>query len=241
VSYCVGVVANYNTNFRTVKRQHLRDVHFTECVQPMFRIALQTTSNGPNLMNVMRLAIAGLMLSLGLTSLADAACQGPLDVSYRRLADKQDEHLCTAYAGKVLLIVNTASKCGFTPQYEGLEALHARLQSRGFAVLGFPSNDFMEQEPGNEQEIAEFCTLTYGVKFPMFEKVVVKGDAATPLYRDLTSATGQAPGWNFHKYLIDRSGKVVANFGSRTAPDDAGMLAQIERLLNESAPPKAAD
>ena len=187
-------------------------------------------------MNLMRLAIAGLTLSLALASAAEAACQGPLDASYRRLADKQDEHLCTTYAGQVLLIVNTASKCGFTPQYEGLEALHARLQSRGFAVLGFPSNDFMGQEPGTEKDIAEFCTLTYGVKFPMFEKVVVKGDAATPLYRDLTAATGQAPGWNFHKYLIDRSGKVVANFDSKTAPDNAEMLAQIEKLLRAPVP-----
>ncbi len=187
-------------------------------------------------MNVLHLAIAGLVMSLGLTSVVDAACQGPLDVTYRRLAGKQDEHLCTAYAGKVLLIVNTASKCGFTPQYEGLEALHERLQPRGFAVLGFPSNDFMGQEPGSEQEIAEFCTLTYGVKFPMFEKVVVKGDAATPLYRDLVGATGQEPGWNFHKYLIDRNGKVVANFDSRTVPDDAEMLAQIEKLLQAPVP-----
>ncbi|MGQ0801299.1 MAG: glutathione peroxidase [Pseudomarimonas sp.] len=192
-------------------------------------------------MNVMRLVITGLMLGLGLTSVVAAACQGPLDVSYRRLAGEQDEHLCTAYAGKVLLIVNTASKCGFTPQYEGLEALHERLQARGFAVLGFPSNDFMGQEPGSEKEIAEFCTLTYGVKFPMFEKVVVKGDAATPLYRDLAKATGQEPGWNFHKYLIDRSGKVVANFGSRTAPDDVEMLAKIERLLEAPVPAKVAE
>ena len=168
---------------------------------------------------------------------ASAACAGALDVSYRKLASEVSVHLCEAYAGKVLLIVNTASKCGFTPQYEGLEALHARLSGRGFAVLGFPSNDFMGQEPGSEEEIAEFCTLTYGVKFPMFEKVVVKGDDATPLYRALREATGESPGWNFHKYLVDREGKVVASFGSRTKPDDAKLLEQIEALL---AAPAAA-
>ncbi len=168
---------------------------------------------------------------------ASAACAGALDVSYRRLASEESVRLCEAYAGKVLLIVNTASKCGFTPQYEGLEALHARLAERGFAVLGFPSNDFMGQEPGSEEEIAEFCTLTYGVKFPMFEKVVVTGDEATPLYRALRQATGEAPGWNFHKYLVDREGKVVASFGSRTKPDDAKLLEQIESLL---AAPAAA-
>ncbi len=182
--------------------------------------------------------LTGLCLALGLFAapVAQAACDGALDVEYRRLAGEQRERLCEAYAGQVLLVVNTASKCGFTPQYEGLEALHSRLQGRGFAVLGFPSNDFMGQEPGNEKDIAEFCTLTYGVQFPMFEKVVVKGDEATPLYQRLAEATGQAPGWNFHKYLIDRSGKVVASFGSATAPDDAAMLEQIETLLAAPAP-----
>nr|WP_183959923.1 glutathione peroxidase [Chiayiivirga flava] len=158
------------------------------------------------------------------------ACPDLLNRDYRPLAGKQPTSLCQ-YEGKVLLVVNTASKCGFTPQYEGLEALHARLAERGFAVLGFPSNDFMGQEPGSEAEIQEFCTLTYGVKFPMFEKVHVVGDEVTPLYRDLEQATGEAPGWNFHKYLIDRSGKPVGSFGSRTKPDDAALLERIEALL----------
>jgi glutathione peroxidase len=104
----------------------------------------------------------------------------------------------------VVLIVNTASKCGLTPQYEGLEAMHQKYAAKGFAVLGFPSNDFMGQEPGSEQQIQEFCTLTYGVKFPMFEKVVVRGAQATPLYRDLARAAGEQPKWNFHKYLVGR-------------------------------------
>lgn len=159
-----------------------------------------------------------------------------LDHSFRRLAGKETVNLQQAYAGKVLLVVNTASKCGFTPQYEGLEAMHAKYSARGFAVLGFPSNDFMGQEPGSEEEIAEFCTLTYGVKFPMFEKVQVRGAGATPFYKALKEATGDAPGWNFHKYLIDRRGKVVASFGSKTRPDDPQLIAQIESLLAEPVP-----
>lgn len=176
-------------------------------------------------------------LAAGLLAAAPAvAGEGLLDRDYRVLAGKDTVNLAQAYGGRVLLVVNTASKCGFTPQYEGLEALHAKYGERGFAVLGFPSNDFMGQEPGSEEEIQEFCTLTYGVKFPMFEKVQVRGDGATPLYRDLAAATGEQPGWNFHKYLIDRSGKVVASFGSRTKPEDPKLVAEIERLLAEPAP-----
>jgi glutathione peroxidase len=166
------------------------------------------------------------------------AGQGVLDHSYRRLAGKETVNLRKAYAGDVLLVVNTASKCGFTPQYEGLEAMHARYKDRGFAVLGFPSNDFMGQEPGTEKQIQEFCRLTYGVKFPMFQKVHVKGEQATPLYRDLKAATGEEPGWNFHKYLVDRQGRVVASFGSRTTPTDPALVAKLEELL---AAPRPAD
>jgi glutathione peroxidase len=176
-----------------------------------------------------------LSMAVALPALSHA-CSELLDVEYRALAGSEAVRLCDAYQGQVLLVVNTASKCGFTPQYEGLEALYSRLQPQGFAVLGFPSNDFMGQEPGTEEEIAEFCTLTYGVQFPMFEKVQVTGADATPLYRRLASSTGVEPGWNFHKYLLDRSGNVVASFGSRTKPDDAEMLARIEALLAEPAP-----
>ena len=161
-----------------------------------------------------------------------------LDQNYRPLAGKSAINLQKKYRGQVLLVVNTASKCGFTPQYDGLESLHTRLKARGFAVLGFPSNDFMGQEPGSEKDIQDFCRLTYGVKFPMFEKVSVVGDKATPFYKSLTEITGVAPGWNFHKYLIDRNGNVVANFGSRVKPDDAQMLAQIEKLLAQPKPKK---
>lgn len=197
----------------------------------------------------MRWVLMAGLLALGGAALAgaqaeptstDTAATGVLDHDFRPLAGKEAVNLRRAYGGRVLLLVNTASKCGFTPQYEGLEALHARLEPRGFAVLGFPSNDFMGQEPGTEEEIRDFCTLTYGVKFPMFEKVVVKGDAATPLYRELAAATGVEPGWNFHKYLVDREGRVVASFGSRTKPDDPALLAAIEKLLAQPLPPSAA-
>jgi glutathione peroxidase len=159
-----------------------------------------------------------------------------LDHTYRRLAAKEQVNLREAYGGNVLLVVNTASKCGYTPQYDGLEALHAKYKDRGFAVLGFPSNDFLGQEPGTEQQIQEFCKNTYGVQFPMFEKVHVKGDEATPLYRDLAAATGEAPGWNFHKYLLDRSGRVVASFPSKVKPDDPKLLEAIEALLATPRP-----
>ena len=171
----------------------------------------------------------GFVALLGLAASALAA--GLLDVTYRPLGGKTPVNLKEKYAGQVLLVVNTASKCGYTPQYEGLEALNQRYAAKGFAVLGFPSNDFRGQEPGTEKEIQEFCTLTYGVKFPMFEKVSVIGENATPLYKALTQATGTAPGWNFHKYLISRDGRVVANFPSKIKPDDPALVAAIEREL----------
>lgn len=186
-------------------------------------------------MKLKSLKILILMVLAGVSAAALAA--GLLDVSYRPLAGKAPVNLKKAYAGQVLLIVNTASKCGYTPQYEGLESLHQRYAGQGFSVLGFPSNDFKGQEPGSEKEIQEFCTLTYGVKFPMFEKVVVTGDNATPLYKSLAQATGTAPAWNFHKYLIGRDGRVVANFPSKTAPDDPALVAAIERELKA---PRAA-
>jgi glutathione peroxidase len=167
-----------------------------------------------------------------------ASAGGLLDRTYRPLAGKEPVNLNETYAGQVLLVVNTASKCGFTPQYEGLEALQKQYAAQGFSVLGFPSNDFMGQEPGTEAEIKEFCTLTYGVQFPMFEKVHVKGPDATALYRDLAAATGVSPGWNFHKYLIGRDGRVVADFSSKVKPDDAGLVAAIERELKAPRPGK---
>lgn len=175
----------------------------------------------------------------GLSAVVFAAGGGLLDHTYRPLAGKTPVNLDQAYRGQVLLVVNTASKCGFTPQFEALEGLHARYKARGFAVIGFPSGDFMAQEFTDEKKIQEFCTLTYGVKFPMFQKVHVKGDEATPFYKALATATGEAPKWNFHKYLIGRDGKVVANFGSRTKPDAPEVIAAIEAALRQSAPKNA--
>ena len=163
-------------------------------------------------------------------------CGDLVAAKFRPLAGKETVDLCKAYAGKVLLVVNTASKCGYTPQYEGLEALNAKYADRGFAVLGFPSNDFRQQEPGTESEIRDFCTLTYGVKFPIFEKVHVKEESAHPFYAGLAAASGgRYPSWNFYKYLIDRNGKVVADFASKVAPDDRDLVTRIEGLLAEPA------
>jgi len=181
-----------------------------------------------------RLGIALVAIALGMAPAM--AGKALLDQDYRRLAGTQTVNLASEYRGQVLLVVNTASKCGNTPQYEALEAMYSKYKGRGFAVLGFPSNDFLGQEPGSEKQIQEFCTLTYGVKFPMFEKVHVKGRDATPLYRELAQETGTEPGWNFHKYLIDRQGRVVANFSPRTQPDDPALVAKLEQLLAAPAP-----
>ncbi len=184
-----------------------------------------------------RMVLAGLALVFAPVFATETAL---LDLEYRRLAGTEKLNLAAEYAGDVLLVVNTASKCGFTPQYEGLEALHAKYAERGFAVLGFPSNDFMGQEPGTEKQIKEFCALTYGVKFPMFEKVHVKGDDATPLYKALEAKTGDEPGWNFHKYLIGRNGEVLGSFGSKTKPDDAELVAAIEKAIAAAVPTGAS-
>lgn len=157
-------------------------------------------------------------------------CPKILQHQFNRLQDDAPQNLCQ-YQGKVALIVNTASYCGFTKQYEGLEALYAKYQSRGFVVLGFPSNDFGKQEPGNSKEIADFCYNTFGVKFPMFAKSSVKGDAVNPLYAQLIQASGTRPKWNFYKYLIDRKGKVVDVYSSITTPENKGLVAAIEKAL----------
>ena len=156
--------------------------------------------------------------------------------SIRPLAGKAPVNLQKAYGGQVLLIVNTASKCGFTPQFEALEKLHARYRGQGFAVLGFPSGDFKAQEFDDEKQIQEFCTLTYGVKFPMFQKTHVVGAEAHPLYRQLAQAAGEAPKWNFHKYLVGRDGRLVASWGSKVKPDDPQIVAAIEKALKAPAP-----
>lgn len=139
------------------------------------------------------------------------------------------------YTGKVTLVVNVASACGYTPQYAGLQALHEQLKARGFSVLGFPCNDFGRQEPGTAEEIRGFCDRTFGVSFPLFEKVVTrKGPDQSPLYAELASQSGKLPAWNFAKYLVDQQGKVLAFFEPRVAPDDPALRSAIETALSRS-------
>jgi glutathione peroxidase len=164
-----------------------------------------------------------------------ASCPSLLNQRFNRLQDDVPQNLCQ-YAGKVVLVVNTASYCGFTSQYEGLEALHAKYQPKGLVVLGFPSNDFGNQEPGDSKQIADFCFNTYGVKFPMFAKSSVSGREANPLHAELAKITGTAPKWNFTKYLIDRNGKVVGSYSSRVTPDDRKLVGDIERALGQQSP-----
>jgi glutathione peroxidase len=161
---------------------------------------------------------------------AAASCPALLRHTMTRLQDEAPQPLC-AYSGKVLLVVNTASQCGYTPQYQGLEALHSRYAERGLVVMGFPSNDFGQQEPGDARQIGQTCFNFYGVRFPMFAKIVVKGPKAHPFYAQLAQASGQSPGWNFHKYLVDRQGRVVASFKSEVEPEDRRLTAEIDKLL----------
>jgi glutathione peroxidase len=176
-------------------------------------------------------AVIGTLTVLGL-SLASANAAELLDQDFRRLAGDEIVNLGDAYSGKVILVVNTASKCGNTPQYDGLESLYQEYTDAGLVVLGFPSNDFLGQEPGTEEEIQEFCRLTYKVKFPMFEKVTVKEGNAHPFYDQLAAAAGTYPTWNFHKYLIGRDGKLIAEFSPRTQPYDDKLLSNIKAALN---------
>ena len=175
-----------------------------------------------------------LTLLVLMTSLPAIACDSALlDQNFRRLASTEEVNLCEAYSGKVVLVVNTASKCGNTPQYDGLEKLYDQYGKEGLVVLGFPSNDFMGQEPGTEEKIEEFCRLTYGVEFPMFEKTSVKKDNADPFYAALAESSGTYPTWNFHKYLIGRNGELISDFSPRTQPYDAKLVAAIEQALGE--------
>lgn len=168
------------------------------------------------------------------SSWAAPACSPLLDRSFARLQDEKPQSLCQ-YAGKVVLVVNTASYCGFTSQYRGLEALNARYGSRGLVVLGFPTNDFGAQEPGSNGDIAAFCENTFGVRFPMFAKSSVKGSGANPLISELARRTGEAPAWNFHKYVIGRDGRTVRSYASQIDPQDRLLLQDIERLLDAKA------
>jgi glutathione peroxidase len=163
------------------------------------------------------------------TVAAESPCPAIIDHKFSNLMD-EPVSLCQ-FSRKVLLIVNTASECGYTPQYEGLERLYRRYRDKGFVVLGFPSNDFGGQEPGSNQEIAQFCQVNYGITFPVFAKTAVLGKNANPLFRELAAKTGQPPRWNFHKYLLDRTGQPVAAFESAVEPEDRRITSQIEKLL----------
>lgn len=163
-----------------------------------------------------------------------ADCPAALNFTEKDI-DGKDVSLCS-YKGDVVLVVNVASKCGFTPQYKGLEELNAKYKDKGLKILGFPSNDFGGQEPGSESDIKQFCSLTYGVTFPMFSKVTVKGDGKNDLYKYLTSGGGDSAlagevKWNFQKYLIDRNGKLVAVFPSNVEPMSGELTGAIEKLL----------
>jgi glutathione peroxidase len=184
-----------------------------------------------------RMLAAAALLSVASASSAVAAeCPPLLQHNFSLLQTGEAQSLCR-YQGKVLLIVNTASYCGYTNQYEGLEALYRKYRDRGLVVVGFPSNDFGGQEPGTNKEIAEFCRTTYGVQFPLYEKNTVANLGRNPLYSELARATGQAPRWNFHKYVVDRDGKPVASFESGVTPDSREVTKLIERLLDAAPAP----
>ena len=157
------------------------------------------------------------------------ACPAILQHNLLRLQDEAPQALCQ-YAGQVVVVVNTASYCGFTSQYKGLEALYAKYKDRGLVLLGFPSNDF-SQEPDSNAKIADFCENTFGVKFPMFTKTSVRGPQATPLFKQLAEQTGTAPRWNFYKYVISRDGQHIKSFSSMTGPQDKSFVVEVEKQL----------
>jgi glutathione peroxidase len=181
------------------------------------------------------------LLAMPLYGLTPASSHGETDTrmvchenssfSKRQLNSDQVDNLCQVHQGKVLLVVNTASRCAFTDQYEGLETLYSRYRDRGLVVIGFPSNDFANQEPGGEASIKQFCRLTYGVQFPMYAKSRVSGEDADPFYRALAEAAADAPRWNFHKYLIDRDGRLAGSYTSFVEPVSDKLIQAIEGLL----------
>ena len=178
---------------------------------------------------LLALAGAGFFVSAHAAAPADTACPALLKQDVMRLQDEKPQSLCQ-YSGKVVVVVNTASFCGFTSQYEGLEALHSKYKDKGLVVLGFPSNDFA-QETGSNKQIADFCANTFGVKFPMFTKTTVSGKDASPLFKELSAKSGTTPKWNFYKYVIGRDGQSVVSFNSMAAPDSKQFVNEIEKQL----------
>lgn len=186
---------------------------------------------GMNCLHTARfLSMMGGMVVATAGNLAWAASCTPL-LDHRMTTLQGNSQDFCQYEGKVVLVVNTASYCGYTQQYASLEALYQKYKSRGLVVLGFPSNDFGKQEPGSNAEVADFCERTFRVKFPMFEKSRVAASGATPFYVQLAKATGKTPQWNFHKYLVSRDGKTVKSFASDVTPDSTAFVDELEKLL----------
>ncbi|OYV00517.1 MAG: glutathione peroxidase [Burkholderiales bacterium PBB5] len=187
----------------------------------------------PDLSPLARALATGLLVLAAGSAQAGANCPAVLQHTQPRLQDEKPVNLCD-YGGKVVLVVNTASYCGYTSQYKSLEATAAKYRDRGLVVLGFPSNDFGGQEPGSNADIAAFCENTFSVKFPMFAKSSVApgaGRSVNPLFAGLQQRSGQVPRWNFHKYLISRSGDQVLGFASAVDPQDPTFVKDLEKLL----------
>ena len=190
---------------------------------------------GGNLLLALVAAVLGLGMEAALASPSTVAnpdkvaCPAILNHTFDRLQDEKPQSLCQ-YAGKVVLVVNTASFCGFTSQYEGLEALSTKYKDRGLVVLGFPSNDF-SQEKGSNKEIADFCENTFNVKFPMFVKSRVSGSGANPLFKQLAAASSTPARWNFYKYIVSRDGNKVSGFNSTVDPKDPRFIKALESML----------
>ena len=180
------------------------------------------------------LLFPALALAVGMSLAAEAQTKNVLDFSLKSINGQ--ETALSQFRGKVLLLVNTASKCGFTPQFKALEEIYKRYKDQGLVILGFPANNFLWQEPGTDKEIADFCMINYGVSFPMFSKISVRGKNIHPLYKFLVEKETN-PGfagkiaWNFTKFLVDRQGNIVARFEPKTVPDDPQMVAAIEKAL----------
>jgi len=181
-------------------------------------------------MKILVLGMGLLGLSLLPQTASAAQCGAVLSHSVQQLKTRETVDLCEQFQGKILLVVNTASKCGFTPQFEALEQLYQKYKDQGLVVLGFPSNDF-RQEHSDEEKTAEVCYLTYGVEFPMFSTTSVRGDAANPVFKALIAKTGESPSWNFNKYLVSKDEQKVLHFGSRVNPADPKFIAELEQLL----------
>ena len=194
----------------------------------------------------LRWTVAALAFVLGATAMAeDKAMTGAYVLKHTMETIEGEEVALTDFSGKVLLLVNVASKCGLTPQYEALTELHERYEEQGLVIIGIPANNFGSQEPGSNLEILEFCTTNFGVEFPMMAKVSVKGDDICPLYEDLVSEETNEPfageiAWNFTKFLVGRDGHVIDRFEPRTTPDDEAVIAAIEAALAAEAPASPA-